>query len=299
MWCIVGTVPQAHFPLTFGTCAVEGGKLRVTASSGGADSLSIPVERGTAALVAAACLTCEALGRTEMPHALLVGDTGNGAGSRAIYAWLVQHLPEWELVAGQDVLRGLTFHYLFPDVDWHNRVLLGIQVLPTPPLLVADAGYMYVAKMSGYADAYDLFTPDVGEMAFLADENAPHPFYTRGFLLASEDDIPNLVARAHSHGNCPRNLIVKGAKDYVVQGQKLACVVDSPSVEAMEAIGGTGDIITGLVTGLLASGLDMRRACEQAVRTGRELAQIAQPTPATQVGELLQRAYFQQALSLS
>jgi hypothetical protein len=44
------------------------------------------------------------------------------------------------------------------------------------PLLCADAGYMYVAKMSGYAASYDLFFPDAGELAFLADENAPHPY---------------------------------------------------------------------------------------------------------------------------
>lgn len=290
MWCIVGTVPQANFPLTFAPYTVEKGQLHLA-------GLSIPVERGTAALAAAAWLTCEALGSHEKPHVLLAGDTGNGAGSRVVYAWLVQHLPEWEQLTGQPTPKGMTFHYLFPDVDWHNRVLLGIQVLARQPLLVADAGYMYVAKMSGYADAYDLFTPDVGEMAFMADESAPHPFYTRGFLLSSEDDIPNLVARAHSHANCPRNLIVKGAKDYVVQGQDIVCVVDSPSVEAMEAIGGTGDIITGLVTGMLACGMDMRAACEGAVRAGRQLAQHAQPTPATQVGALLQKEYFQQVLS--
>jgi len=45
--------------------------------------------------------------------------------------------------------------------------------------LIADAGFMYAAKMSGQASKYDLFTPDVGELAFLADEEAPHLFYTR------------------------------------------------------------------------------------------------------------------------
>lgn len=290
MWCIVGTVPQADFPLTFGPYTVEEGALHV-------QGMSIPVERGTAALAAAAWLTCDALGSAEKPYVLLAGDTGNGAGSRAIYAWLVANLPQWDSVAGQDALQGLTFHYLFPDVDWHNRVLLGIQLLNPQPLLVADAGYMYVAKMSGYADIYDLFTPDVGEMAFLADENAPHPFYTRGFLLATEDDIPSLVTRAYSHGNCPRNLIVKGAKDYVVQGQDIINVVDSPSVEAMEAIGGTGDIVTGLATGMLASGMDMPLACVGAVRTGRHLAKLAQPSPATQVGELLRAAYFRECIA--
>jgi len=37
--------------------------------------------------------------------------------------------------------------------------------------------------MSGNAQSFDLFTPDAGELAFLADEEAPHPFYTRGFCF--------------------------------------------------------------------------------------------------------------------
>jgi ADP-dependent NAD(P)H-hydrate dehydratase / NAD(P)H-hydrate epimerase len=52
------------------------------------------------------------------------------------------------------------------------------------PILIADAGFMYAAKMSGQAACYDFFTPDVGELAFLADEMAPHPFYTRGVYPA-------------------------------------------------------------------------------------------------------------------
>ena len=54
------------------------------------------------------------------------------------------------------------------------------------PIVVADAGFMYAAIMSGYAASYVLFTPDVGELAFLADEKAPHPFYTRGYILAED-----------------------------------------------------------------------------------------------------------------
>ncbi|MEG2171951.1 MAG: NAD(P)H-hydrate dehydratase [Desulfovibrionaceae bacterium] len=291
MWLIVGTVPHEDFPLTFGVSRMEGDHLYV-------GEQRVSVDRGTAALAAAAWLTCATYHETGaapqeccVPHLLLVGDTGDGKGSRAVYAWLVENLVT--LAAQPSALCGLTFHYLFPDVDWHNRVLMSIEMLARKPLLVADAGFMYVAKMSGYADAYDLFTPDVGEMAFLADENAPHPFYTRGFLLATENDIPTLLTRAHSHGNCAQNLIVKGAKDYVVQGANILDTVDSPAVEAMEAIGGTGDIVTGIVTGLLALGLPMREACLKAVRTSRLLAHMAAPDPATQVGELLRMAYFE------
>ena len=110
---------------------------------------------------------------------------------------------------------------------------MATQALAVPPVMVADAGFMYVAKMSGYADAYDLFTPDLGELAFLADEKAPHPFYTRGFLLAREDDVPPLLQRALEHGNCPKNLIIKGSKDYIVVDGRVIATVDAPSVPAM------------------------------------------------------------------
>jgi hypothetical protein len=88
-------------------------------------------------------------------------------------------------VENPDVIRTnvLVFHYLFPDVDWHGKIIIALEKISPRPILIADAGFMYVAKMSGQASLYDLFTPDVGELAFLADEEAPHPFYTRGFLL--------------------------------------------------------------------------------------------------------------------
>lgn len=203
MWCIVGTVPDPDFALCTagleGPSTVAGGLLHLP------DGQAVPVQRGTAALAATAILACEVLG-VAPPRLLLAGDPGSGAGSRAIYAWLEQNIAQLSPT-------GLTFHYLFPDQDWHNRVLMAVQDLPARPLMVADAGFMYVAKMSGYADAYDLFTPDLGELAFLADEKAPHPFYTRGFLLAQEDDVPPLLQRALEHGNCPKNMIIKGSKD--------------------------------------------------------------------------------------
>ena len=63
---------------------------------------------------------------------------------------------------------------------------------------------MYAAKMSGQAASYDLFTPDAGELAFLADETAPHPFYTRGFILHENNKIPDLINRAYSHKNAAK-----------------------------------------------------------------------------------------------
>jgi len=165
---------------------------------------------------------------------------------------------------------------------------MAAQALAVPPIMVADAGFMYVAKMSGYADAYDLFTPDLGELAFLADEKAPHPFYTRGFLLAREDDVPPLLQRALEHGNCPKNLIIKGSKDYIVVDGRVIATVDAPSVPAMECIGGTGDLVTGLATAFLCGGAAMDEACTAAARMARLLAQICAPNPGTQIGELIE-----------
>lgn len=280
MWMIVGSVPDAGFELA---CDWAGVPPRVENDALFLpDGRSIPVCRGTAALAAAAIVACATRG-VEAPCLLLGGDVGQGTGSREAYAWLEGQLP----TLAQAGLAGLTFHYLFPDVDWHNRVLMAVQALARKPLLVADAGFMYVAKMSGYADAYDLFTPDLGELAFLADEKAPHPFYTRGFLLANDSDIPSLLARARQHGNCPPNLLVKGMADHIVcEGEVLATVAE-PSQAAMECIGGTGDLVTGLVTAFLAEGQPLCRAALGAARAVRLLAAHCRPTPATQVGELV------------
>lgn len=281
MWIIAGTVPDPDFSLLTPALTaspdvlprLSGPKLLLP------DGRNVPVERGTAALAATALQTCAALS-CPPPALLLAGDTGSGSGSRSLYAWLEQALPDL-------APHGLTFHYLFPDVDWHNRLLLAVQALPQPPLMVADAGFMYVAKMSGYADAYALFTPDVGELAFLADEKAPHPFYTRGFLLAEEHNIPVLLARAQAHGNCPADLLIKGRADHVIHQGQTYTVVDSPSVPAMECIGGTGDIVTGLVTGLLCAGLPVAPAALAAARLARRLAAHCRPDPATPVSRLI------------
>ena len=277
MWCIAGSVPDADFSLAppDGPLRLDGATLRLP------DGHGVTVERGTAALAATALLACEAPG-TDVPRALLAGDVGTGDGSRRLYAWLCDN-------AARLAPRGLTFHYLFPDADWHNRVLLALQALPRPPLMLADAGFMYAAKMSGYADAYDLFTPDVGELAFLADEKAPHPFYTRGFLLAEDHNIPPLLARVLAHGNSPRHLLIKGAADHIVCEGEVRAVIDSPSVPAMECIGGTGDIVTGLVTAFAAAGWPLCAACQAASRSARRLAVLCEPRPDTPVADLIRR----------
>ncbi len=272
MLAIVGTVPREDFPLVAGEAVLVDDGIIV-------NQRSVPVNRGTPALIAAAIKAGEVLG-TGHPFAYLVGDTGLGHGSRHLYEYLTDRLKK----ASFDCI---AFHYLQPDVDWHNRVLFSVEDMKRRPALVADAGFMYAAKMSGQAKAYDLFTPDAGELAFLADEEAPHPFYTRGFMLHEKDRVPELIGRAYQHGNGARCLLVKGKQDYVADQNGISALVDHPSEEAMEAMGGTGDTLTGLVAALMASGMPVKDAAVAAARANRVAGSYARPTPATQVIDII------------
>jgi NAD(P)H-hydrate repair Nnr-like enzyme with NAD(P)H-hydrate dehydratase domain len=271
-WLIVGTIPREDFPLYEGPCRLESGRLHL-------EDHTVSIARGTPALLAAACITAHVLG-IEPPRALLAGDIGRGNGSALIYEHLTVNLP----LLAPDLL---VYHYLQPDVDWHNRVYLCIEELEKKPLLVADAGFMYVAKMSGFAPSYDLFTPDAGELAFLADEAAPHPFYTRGFILQEEDRAPELIQRAYEHEDASRYLLVKGVCDLVASRDGILDRIAEPSVEAMEPVGGTGDSLTGIVGALIAGNYPIPQACSLAAKINRVMGLIAKPTPASSIEELL------------
>jgi hypothetical protein len=273
MLAIVGTVPVENFPLTSGKVFVERGDLLLHGKR-------IPINRGTPALLAAAIAAGSVLGNPP-PFTYLVGDVGTGKGSRLLYDHLAKHLL-------LETFGVLTFHYLQPDVDWHNRVLFAVEEMKPRPVLIADAGFMYAAKMSGQAGAYDLFTPDAGEIAFLADEEAPHPFYTRGFILHEDTRIPELITRAYEHDNAAQCLLVKGRIDYIAEREGILATVDKPLVEALEPVGGTGDTLTGIVSALVASGMPVRDAALLAAKVNRLAGLYANPTPATQVIELIQ-----------
>ncbi|MDR3089865.1 MAG: sugar kinase [Desulfobulbaceae bacterium] len=274
MLAVIGTIPDENMPLTVGAVAWRDGGLWLA-------ERSCAVGRGTAALLAAASRAASVFPGVEL-CAVVAGDTGRGDGSRAIYAWLTEHLPHLSYST-------LVFHYLQPDVDWHGRVLLAALAMAHKPVLIADAGFMYVAKMGGMADQYDFFTPDAGELAFLADEQAPHPFYTRGFLLRDGQSSPELIARAYQHGNAARYLLVKGAVDMLARDGQVIAQVEQPSFPAMEAIGGTGDTLTGVLAALCEAGLPPPKAALLAARCNRHCGDFPGLTPATQIGELIVR----------
>lgn len=269
---IIGTVPDADFPLIEGTVTLKGKQITV----GG---YSAEVNRGTPALIAAVIKTLEVFGLTA-PTAFLVGDTGLGDGSRRLYRRLTERLPDMDCQV-------LCFHYLQPDVDWHYRVMSAVEKIPKRPLLIADAGFMYAAKMADAAESYDLFTPDAGELSFLADEEAPHPFYTRGFILHEHNDVKQLIKRAYQYGNAARTMIVKGAVDYITRSGGIESQVDQPVIENLEPIGGTGDTVTGIAAALISTGMDIVEAAILAAKTNRLAGFKAAPSPASQVLDII------------
>lgn len=281
MFAIVGTVPDQDFPLAVGEVLLVNNLIRI-------EGKSAPVNRGTPALLAAAIKACEVLDQPA-PFGYVVGDIGQGDGSRRLYEYLTRNLGKCDLQSKSGTgLNTIAFHYLQPDVDWHNRVLFAMEEMAKRPVLIADAGFMYAAKMSGKSSEYDLFTPDAGELAFLADDEAPHPFYTRGFILHEEESVPELIARAYKHNNAARYLLVKGKTDFVANRNGIQATIDSPLEEAMEAMGGTGDTLTGIVTALIESGVEVKEAATVAARVNRLAGHYAKPTPATQVIEIIQ-----------
>ena len=124
MLTVVGTVPDKYFPLVAGEVDLDDGILCVK-------DIRVPVNRGTPALLAAAIEVGKALDQP-LPFGYLVGDIGLGHGSRRLYEYLTRHLPCSEF-------RTITFHYLQPDVDWHNRVLFAVEEMARQPSLIADA----------------------------------------------------------------------------------------------------------------------------------------------------------------
>ena len=73
-------------------------------------------------------------------------------------------------------------------------------------------------------------------------------------------------------------------------------IVDSPVEDSMEAIGGTGDTLTGIVAALCAAGRSVKEAAGLAARANRLAGSYARPTPATQVIEIIR--YIPEALNV-
>jgi len=272
MLLLAGTIPVRKLPLSLG-------KVELTEQGVMVDGHSLDINRGTAAMICTAYVICQEYG-LEAPTVLIAGDLGARDGSVKIYEYLAENIP----LMG---VRVITLHYIMPDIKRNKKLLEKIGSLNQRPILIADAGGMYVAKAGGDASKYDIFTPDLGEIAFLADEKAVHPAYTRGFIFHLEDDVSELISRAYKSRNAAHTLFVKGKVDYICQDGEILEKIDHPNIEELEPVGGTGDIITGLISGLIYAGKSPIEACRIAGRLNRRAGELSHPTPATQVKDII------------
>lgn len=273
MMLLFGTLPYKDFPLTFGQVSREGDNLK-------ADGRVFSRTQGTGAMISAA-LSIATHFREDPPYVLVAGDIGEGNGTRDIYQYLTRRVAELK----PDYI---AMHYSLPIMALMRKFMEALKACPQKPFLIADAGAMYAAKGAGLAGEFDIFTPDPSEIAFLADPQATHPAYIAKHLFESEAaQIPQQIAEAFRLGSAAKLLLVKGKTDYVAQGGEILYTIDEPSVPHLEPIGGTGDTITGLVSGLVYAGLAPKDAAVFACRTNRTAGKLANPNPATKVKEII------------
>ncbi len=275
MMLIAGTIPIKDLPMTIGTVRAEGEFLIV-------DRHTIPCTQGTGAMISAALATTDYL-KLESPQVVVAGDIGDGKGSREIYQYLIQKVCELSP-------RVLTLHYCVPDMALMRRLCQSIERCGNRPLMVADAGSMYAAKAAGLATEFDIFTPDATEMAYLADPDATHPAYISRHLFDTDiTQTPRLVVAAYQQRNAARLLLIKGAIDYVIRDGDILATITEPRIPELEAIGGTGDTITGLVSAFAYAGLELHEAAIIAARSNRMAGKFAQVTPATRVRKVVEQ----------
>lgn len=273
MLVLSGSVPVDKLPILIGPIDITPNGIKI-------DGQELGINRGNEAMMTAACLICQEYG-VDKPVGLVAGDIGKRDGSEAVYHYLADHLHEMDV----DVM---TMHYIMPDIKLNKKMLEAVAAMKKKPVLIADAGTMYVTKAGGDAHFYDVFTPDLGEMAFLADDKADHPAFTRGFIFELESDVPELIRRSYESKNAPSTMFVKGRIDYICQDGEIVETISEPCIHTMEPIGGTGDLITGMISGLIYAGLEPLEACSIAGNVNRKAGELSKPTPATQIAEILQ-----------
>jgi NAD(P)H-hydrate repair Nnr-like enzyme with NAD(P)H-hydrate dehydratase domain len=276
MMIIAGTVPIKDMPLTMGSVAADGNYLLI-------DGKRIPCTQGTGAMVSAALATTSYLG-LDAPHVFIAGDLGEGKGSRELYQYLIDNIDD----LSPDVL---ALHYWLPDMSQTKQLCMNIEKCEKKPLLIADAGSMYSAKASGWAEMFDIFTPDATEIAFLADPEATHPAYIARHLFETDmNHAPELAKDAYKNHGAADLLLVKGSTDYVIKNSDVIATVTEPDIPELEAIGGTGDTITGLISALVYAELEPHEAAIIAARANRMAGKYAKVTPATRVSRVTE--YF-------
>jgi len=271
---VIATYPVSGGPVLEGPVTLDDdGTLAI-------DGVRVPASQGTSAMLGAACQVATHLGVAPV-QALVAGDIGRGDGTRHVYERLTAAV---ERVQPSVV----AFHYMQPVMALMRRAVEQLAETAPEALLVADAGGMYAAKAAGLAPRFEVMTPDVGEVGFLADPAVTHPAYVSHYLFGNDGFDPvALAARAYETGGSSRVLLIKGVRDHIVEAGKIVAVVDEPCVPELEAIGGTGDTATGLVSAFLGAGFPTVDAATCAARANREAGRVMGATPAMRARDLV------------
>jgi hypothetical protein len=127
MLALIGTIPRLDLPVIQGEVFIRDGHVSIGEES-------FVLHRGFPAMAGAAAIVCMESGLPP-PLAFTAGDIGLGDGSRKLYKYLRDRL------SGLPA-KVLTFHYLMPDVFWHDQVFWAIEERLVRPILIADAGFM-------------------------------------------------------------------------------------------------------------------------------------------------------------
>lgn len=265
MIVLIGTVPYKT-GLYVGKAMVRDKVLEV-------DGISFPVERGTAAMAASCAEVCSFY-NLDTPFCILGGDVADGKGTDLMFQEVVSNIGRYQ----PDLI---TLHYMFPKIKYGDPFLEKIASLPKRPQLIADAGGMYLMKTIGKSHLFDVFTPDQGELYFLADEFAPHPLYVRNDLLNESVPVETLMDSAYKSNNTATTTVVKGAVDYIYENNVFIKQLAQPNIPAMEAIGGTGDTITGMLSAF--RGMGISDADYKALVINRVIGELIRCNPATQI----------------
>jgi hypothetical protein len=237
------------------------------------DVNKIPLGLGTGALYHAAHRTLKMFGREKDLRLLTAG----AHNSDEIYEFAINKKPQGKLAC---------VHYIMPKLNPFEK-MFGV-LRKNFSFLTFDAGGMYACKACKLAQQADMFTPDAGEMAFLADKDSTHPAYVQHILLEiDEKEVRRLVGLAYKHRNLPRYTVVKGEVDLFVRDGEMVGEISQPCIPALEPIGGTGDTLVGILSALIHSGFDAEKAFELASRALRQIGEDLKVKPDTPVGEII------------
>jgi NAD(P)H-hydrate repair Nnr-like enzyme with NAD(P)H-hydrate dehydratase domain len=239
---------------------------------------SFVIERGSAAMAASCAKVCEFYG-LPAPQCIFGGDVSDGKGTDLMFQEVIRNLEKYNPTV-------ITLHYLFPKMVYGLPLMRKINSLNPRPQIIADAGGMYLFKTVNQGFACDVFTPDEGELHFLADEFAPHPLYVRSELLKEKISRELLIQKAYQYKNTATTTVIKGRVDNIYFKGAKTHELALPNIPAMEAIGGTGDTITGMLTALRFKG--EADSDYRALALNRLIGQQINCTPATQIYEFIE-----------